>query len=669
MIGRAVWLTLLMGVAANSLEVTPIEKVITLIEGIRKEAVEEGKTEAKAYAKFACFCKKNTEKESKEIVKGNDKIGVLRADIKDEDQTKKNEISENSKRSKKQEAMTRQLAADVAQCRRDSAEYEAAQADMAKAISSLKSAIKAMKNSKPGRAFIALREVVTRSTVMPASANKAAVAFVQGEAGVDPSDPEFDYHSNDIIELMDSLLKDFMKKKEELDGNWKKREAACKKTQASYKKQLAANKEAMNTNKKDITKVKQKMSQDKEKMVGTEGSLKDDKAYLKAVTASCEARAIEWDQRSAQRNNEINSLSAALKILGVRVKKADSFANKRAALVQDSAKALSFLQVRRTLSTQQRNELSLAMLQTEARRLGSLHLSALAVRARLAGPFDKLKGLIDDLVERLVAESEAEASKKGFCDTALAKARHDRDARYSEAQDLSSDIGGLNAKEDELTEAVVMLTKGLKENNLAVKEATATRAEEKKGNAETIKVAKEGLAATSEAIAVLEKFYKQAAKAAFVQTKAPYGLPEAKGAYKGKQTGMKAVVDLLETIESDFERTIRATESADKSAARDFEKMMQTLRADSSGKETSLLMSKQDIKSGALKIKTQSSDLQANMNLLDDSLKELEKLKPTCIDTGMSYKERVAKREEEMASLQKALCMLDPEKTEASCKK
>ena len=47
--------------------------------------------------------------------------------------------------------------------------------------------------------------------------------------------------------------------------------------------------------------------------------------------------------------------------------------------------------------------------------------------------------------------------------------------------------------------------------------------------------------------------------------------------------------------------------------------------------------------------------------LLDKSLETLEKLRPACVDTGMSYEERVARREAEIEALKNALCVLDEE--------
>jgi len=62
--------------ASQDAKVTPIEKVITLIEDMKKGVEDDGKTEGAAYDKFACFCKKTSNKKSTSVKDGNDKIGV-----------------------------------------------------------------------------------------------------------------------------------------------------------------------------------------------------------------------------------------------------------------------------------------------------------------------------------------------------------------------------------------------------------------------------------------------------------------------------------------------------------------------------------------------------------------------------------------------------------------
>merc|ERR1740115_426656 len=59
---------------------------------------------------------------------------------------------------------------------------------------------------------------------------------------------------------------------------------------------------------------------------------------------------------------------------------------------------------------------------------------------------------------------------------------------------------------------------------------------------------------------------------------------------------------------------------------------------------------------------TNQNDAEESMvsqsKILVASIEELIELKATCVDTGMSYADRVAMREQEIASLKKALCIL-----------
>merc|ERR1719401_2080577 len=150
------------------------------------------------------------------------------------------------------------------------------------------------------------------------------------------------------------------------------------------------------------------------------------------------------------------------------------------------------------------------------KKINSMALMSLSARAS-ADPFKKVKGLIQRLIERLLEESKAEATKKGFCDTELGKAEKDRDYRFSEAKDLSADLAKLEAKEAELTEEIDTLNRevGIEKQGLFV--STEDRKTEKEANAHTVKVSKEGYEACKEALKILKAFYKQAAKASFVQ--------------------------------------------------------------------------------------------------------------------------------------------------------
>jgi len=286
-------------------------------------------------------------------------------------------------------------------------------------------------------------------------------------------------------------------------------------------------------------------------------------------------------------------------------------------------------------------------------------------------PFAEVKKLIQKLIERLVAESTSEATKKGFCDEELGKATKDRDYRFADTNKLELEIKALELKRDELTAENEVLTEELTTLRFDLGNATEDRATEHDANTGTISTAKEGLSAVQQAITILKVFYKRAGKATVLIQASPVDEDTDgagfKGAYQGKQESSKGIIGMLQVIESDFDRTVRTTEAAEKAAHESFVKFDRVSRADIKGKETKHELNEEDLTTTNNNIDLKSNDLTTAQGLLDDALRVFESLKPTCIDTSMSYADRVAKREEEIEALNKALCFLDPDGVEPTC--
>merc|ERR1719231_33820 len=59
------------------------------------------------------------------------------------------------------------------------------------------------------------------------------------------------------------------------------------------------------------------------------------------------------------------------------------------------------------------------------------------------------------------------------------------------------------------------------------------------------------------------------------------------------------------------------------------------------------------------------ASLDRETQILQKAISELIELLPVCVDTGMTYEERVALREEEIEGLKKALCVLQNYNTDA----
>merc|ERR1719421_1780668 len=62
--------------------ITPVESVVKLLEKLEKQTMEEGKKEAAAYDKFACFCKEQADEKLYSITKKGEAMALLDAEIK-----------------------------------------------------------------------------------------------------------------------------------------------------------------------------------------------------------------------------------------------------------------------------------------------------------------------------------------------------------------------------------------------------------------------------------------------------------------------------------------------------------------------------------------------------------------------------------------------------------
>jgi len=342
--------------------------------------------------------------------------------------------------------------------------------------------------------------------------------------------------------------------------------------------------------------------------------------------------------------------------------------HKIASLVRQGAQVGTSLSETAQLALKQK---IVSRLVDRASALKSTTLATLAMRVS-SDPFLKVKELIQTLIERLVTEATEEASKKGWCDTETGKANSNRDRNFAATVELDAELEGFEARKAELEATIATLTTELAELNDALTKTSKIRGEEKAENMSTLDQAKEGLAAVKDAHAVLTAFYAKAAKGTVsllavspVDADAP---AVHSGANNGSQQKAGGILAMLDVIVSDFQRTIKVTTKSEQSAHREFTEFARTTKASLMSKETDRKNSEADLKETDSHIMEGMSDLTKHRNMLDESLKELEDLKPDCVDTGMSFEERTQKRKDEIDALRSALCQLDGDNVEDECK-
>jgi len=711
---------------AFSVEVTPVEKVITLLEDLKSETEAAGKKEASTYDTFACFCKDTTIEKSDAIKAEQDNIDEIAATLEEQTGVSNAKQAESEELAAMIKTLDKEMVDITAMREKEKAKYEATAADMAKSVASLEGAIADIQAGLGGAAasFLSIKKNIKKSINMARDLDlglgaspkqqRAMSVLLQTDAD-DAPEGDFDSHSDDIIAVLTDLEKEFKAKAAAVDqeeGQNKKDFNEQIKAKTNEKKQAKIDKKTAEGDKAQADENIAKASED---MVKEEALLKDDELYMKDLTTKCELKAREWDQRSQMRSEEVTALTAAIKIIKEGV--VDNSAVNKRAFIQNEAQPiktperkedprdsaeedsldgmdvdLSFVQlsqqprmkiaslvkqaskVTQTLSEAQqaaKKEKVIKSLVASGNKLGSANLAALAMRVQ-ADPFIKVKKLIQDLIERLVTEAAEEATKKGWCDTELGKATHTRDSNMDTIMELNAELEGLEATKAKLEEEIATLTTEIADLNDSLTKETKMRADEKAENMDTLDKAKAGLAATKDAYDVLTTFYKKSAKgkvsliqASPVDADSP---ASPSGAYKGGQQKAGGILAMLDVIISDFERTIKVTTKAEKASHREFVEFERTSKTSIASKETGKSQAESDLKSTDSKIAEGMDDLDKHQNMLDDVLKELEDLKPACVDTGMSYADRVQKRKDEIDALKKALCELDPEKVEDECK-
>jgi len=701
-------------------QVSPVEKVITLLEDLKTETEEAGKKEASTYDTFACFCKDTTITKSDAIKEEQDNIDEFAATLEEQTGISNAKQAETEELGEMIRSLDKEMTEITARREKEKAKYEATAADLSKAVSSLEGAIADMQAGK-GASFLSVKKNVRKSIAIADALDlspkqqRSITALLQTDAD-DAPEGDFAFHGDDIIATLQDLEKEFKAKKAEVDqieGQNKKDFNEVMKSKTNEKKTAEGDKKTAEGDKDTADENIAKATED---MVKEEALLKDDELYLKDLTSKCELKAREWDQRSSMRSEEVTALTAALKIIKEGVS-ANSAVNKRAFIQHDQDYIaadvqalktpekkedarnsvedddmdvdLSFLQVSKprlkiaslvkqasqvTAGESQQAALKEKVIQSlvaSGKKLDSAVLASLAMKVS-ADPFIKVKKLIQDLIERLVTEAAEEATKKGWCDTELGKATHTRDSNMDKIMELNAELEGLEATKAKLEEEIATLTTEISDLNESLTKETKMRADEKAENMDTLDKAKAGLAATKDAYDVLQAFYKKGAKgkvsliqASPVDADAP---ASHSGAYKGGQQKAGGILAMLDVIISDFERTIKVTTKAEKASHREFVEFERTSKTSIASKETGKSQAESDLKSTDSKLAESMDDLEKHQDMLDDVLKELEDLKPACVDTGMSYADRVQKRKDEIDALKKALCELDAEKVEDACK-
>merc|ERR1719274_225251 len=290
--------------------------------------------------------------------------------------------------------------------------------------------------------------------------------------------------------------------------------------------------------------------------------------------------------------------------------------------------------------------------------------------------FAQIKNMIEKMVFRLMREQKDEDDHKNWCDKELTTTNQTIDEKTTKKEELQTTIDSLNAQIATLDGDIKQNTIDISNMESAIATAVEDRQAESAENKATIKDVQDAQNAVSNAIAVLEDFYKNiggipkadwelaqvSRKARRVKSsedpEAPSAGFEAGDSYTGTSGGT-AVVDLLTQVATDF-ASMEAQAKSDETTQQDeHDQWLTATKVDKAAAE-------KDTEMKSARKLTLSQKLEGKMKDKDHNDKELEateeymvNLQPACVEGDSSYEERKAARTTEIEALKSAETILD----------
>merc|ERR550537_2145973 len=282
------------------------------------------------------------------------------------------------------------------------------------------------------------------------------------------------------------------------------------------------------------------------------------------------------------------------------------------------------------------------------RRLHKTALVALAYRAA-SDPFVKIRGMVEDMIAKLLQEAADEATQKAFCDKEIGESTASKQDKQGKLEKVNARLDKAESSSATLMEQVTTLSKEVAENDAAMAAATEVRQKEKAAFMIVEKDLSESQEACAAATEVLREYYEGAS---LLQVGSKTGT-DAEGDGSG-------ILGVLEVAESDFAKGLSEARTVEQEAQSEYGKLAQDSKMLKMTKEMEIKGKQSEIKSLKTTVTDLSSDKEGLSGELDAVLAYLDKLKPQCETKGPTYAERKAAREQEIEGLKSALEILQP---------
>jgi len=665
------FVTLVVSPIVNADNANPISKVIELLSALEAKIMKDGELEAKAYKDYFEWCDDAAKEKGFALKTATAKkekleatIGKAKSDIEDAEEM----ISSLSATISEDEA---DLKAATAIREKEQKSFTAEEAELMSASDMLGRAITIIEREMKGSALIQTQvnfqnlngwiqglKTLLDATSISTSDKKDLVAFVQNQQGSQgeddmtelgaPDPAVYKSKSGGIVDVLtdmkekaDTELSD-LRKKETTDAH------NFDLLKLSITDAIAANNKELDENKATKAEAEETLAAAEGELAATNKVLSEATTGLDLVHADCMEKASDHEITVKGRAEELAALAKAKKIIQQMT----------AGAVKQS---YSFLQTGLTTSADLANLEVVNLVRKLAREQHSTALAQLASRLKAViqyganggdDPFAKVKGLITDMIAKLMKEAEAEASEKAYCDEEMAKTKAKKEELSDDIEKLTTKIDSDTSSSKRLKEEVTGLQKALAELADSQAEMDKVREETHAAFVSAKEDLEQGIAGVQGALEVLRNYY-QAEEGSFMQQ------PAAPEKHEKSSGAGGSIIDILEVAESDFTKNLAEEETEEAAAQEEYEKTTQENKINKATMEQDVKYKTQEYVGLDKAIAENSADRDGLQTELDAVLEYYEKIKDRCIAKPETYEERKKRREAEIAGLKEALSILE----------
>jgi hypothetical protein len=589
--------------------VSPVSKVVELLHDMQGNLHDEGTAEGKVWHDYTMWNSKEKVETQAKITSGVNSVADLKSFLSDQAAFQEDLKSGIAEQASTQAAKEAELTNVTETRNQEHKEFLAADEDRANALGQLALAIETLEAE--GSSF--LQKSYVEKLKLTALSQSSRVAAVLAQAG----------SKDDVIKICKDIQTETEDDKAKGMDDEQKARTDFETIETALKQEIKAATELKTSKSQELSTSEEECAAKTKELHETEEVLRLAEEYQENLRVEFNQKLAEHKEAMRIRSDEIMAVEQATQIL--TSEKAQSLFSGLAqikTLATDGAQTPeAFVQVQmRSFSVERLAE-----------------LNTLVERARQHGPFDKVKGMVRGMIDKLEKEHAAEASHHEFCQKEMGKTEESLKKKRAEVAKLDSRLQARQALREEAVMRMSEATAELSGIQSALSEAMKIRAEESSVNANAITDASNAITILKSAMQILTDVFAE------------------------KATAGNQIVGILEVAVSDYEKLHLEATTQETNAKAEFKKLESDTKVRSAALQTEL----DGLQHRKLNFQADEQDLSREKDAVSNEVAAAEQymaeLKPQCTTKVPTHEERATRRQAEIDGLNNALGALNGE--------